>query len=262
MMPALTDLLAAQQMLAAALTEHPAQALAHLAAWLDPIRFIDDVEDTDDELLRVLGICRGCFPDVYGEAAGAVWDKARDVKTVLCDGMSRHLVAPVRFLEDLIGGIPFEAYGIDLDGCVADPDCTPSVVALADQFGIPDEHSAESMQPIAKILSDSLEKRGETGAAHDMAMLLQWAFAISENTLVSMSNEDLWESGIEPPDWEPDGVEFMNEVQREANAIMDAVQRALDVLERDPAWIEAFQANIRRIKERKASHDRLDLQWP
>jgi len=44
--------------------------------------------------------------------------------------------------------------------------------------------------------------------------------------------------------------------------IHGALRLSMHVLARDPAWIEAFQANIRRIKERKASHDRLDLQWP
>ncbi len=262
MTAAVADLLAVQRLLAVALTEHPAQALAHLAAWLDPISFIDDVDDTDDDLLRALDICRGCFPDVYGEAAGALWGGTRDIEAVLCKGMSRHLVVPVNFLEDVIGGIPFEAYGIDLDDCVVDSGCHPSMIALADRFGIPDENSAESMQPVARILCASLEKHGETGTAHDMSMLMQWAFSICENTLVSMSNEDIWESGMETPYWEPDGVEFMNEVQREANDIMDAVNRALDVLEHDPAWSEAFQATIRRVKERKASRDRLDLQWP
>lgn len=257
----LADLLGTQQLLAAALTEHPAQALARLAAWLDPISFVEDLDDTDDDLLRVLGICRSCFPDVYGEAAVALWNGTRDIEVLLCKGMSRHLVAPVNYLEDVMGGIPFEAYGINFDEWIADPDCRPILTQVAAWFDIP-EHGTESAQPTASRLIASLEKRGETGTASDMATLLRWLFSCSGNTLVDHSAEDIWESGIETPYWDKDGIEFMNEVQQEAGEIMDAVERAVDLLETHPAWGKAIQANIRRVMERKESDGRLVLQWP
>jgi hypothetical protein len=115
-------------------------------------------------------------------------------------------------------------------------------------------------QNIATRLVQSLGFYPEPSPQQDLANLLRWIFGSSGNTLVDNSDEMLYESGLELFDWTPDNVAFMNEVQAEAQQIIDSALRALERLEHDADWQTALQHNCQQLIERRSTC--VTLRWP
>src|SRR5262245_34720246 len=116
----MNDLLAAQAILANAMMADTRLALANAVAWLDPSHIVTHQigvrnEDLDeDEFTQALRLCRYLFPDVYAGAMQQIWQgtNERHLERTLIDGINAHLVMKLNSLEELVGGIPVEMYGI------------------------------------------------------------------------------------------------------------------------------------------------------
>jgi hypothetical protein len=254
--------------LAAAMLQDTALALANCAAWLDPVLLAESDTDLpyadygeEDDLAYALQVCRDCFPDVYADVVQRLWlgDSQAQLSRILCAEVSRFLVAPLHNLEQVKYGVPFEALGLD----PGDPDFPaqyPHLARVTQWFGA--DGFADEARDIAAVLIQDLARCGDQGNHADLARLLGWLSGSTGNTLVDRTDEMLWESGIEPPAWTPEDVQFINDVQTEANQVVAAALRALDLLENHPAWAEALQHNVRLVSERKANHARLVLEWP
>ncbi len=274
----MNDLLAVQIFLSCTLLTDPRLALASVTAWLDPVYLMGDVEDTvdldeADDVRVALQICRACFPQAYAEANQLLWQGADEftLRRYVLDGINAGLVAPLDDLEQVRYGPPIEGMGL----CLDDPEFRDAFPDLADvlaDFGLDPEDGLADFQvaqQIARHLADSLEETAKP-ALMNIAHLLNWLFSMSGNTLVDMSMEDIWDSGMDMPDWTPDDVAFVNEMTREARQILDAATAGEKVLHADPTLRAAFRQNIDRVKQAlhrqgtRRSHDRLslDLQWP
>ncbi|MEP7288619.1 MAG: hypothetical protein ABI947_22935 [Chloroflexota bacterium] len=258
----MNDLLQTQAMLTALLQTNTALSLALAAAWLDPALLADD-EDEDDECAYTLAICRRCFPDVYASAVHHLRSgvSRSEVDRVFCEGIGRYLVVDVQDIQQFQYGVPWEALGIDLYDQEAFQEASPRLAVVAAWFGVTAEDSTiEQARRVAEALIKSLEPYGETGIHSDVASLLRWLFGLSGNTLVDFTDEELYESGIEPVPWECDDIAFINDVQQEAYMMVDAATRALTLLETNADWREYFQQNTKLTRRNPKHAARLD--WP
>ncbi|CAG1007694.1 hypothetical protein ANRL4_03784 [Anaerolineae bacterium] len=256
----MNDLWQIQTFLVSSMQADTTLTLAHCAVWLDPVLFSPDEceADSDDDLTYALHICRRCFPEVYTEAVQRLWrgENALHLNRAICVGMNRHLVTPLQDIAQIQYGVPFEALGLDRE----DPDFRaqhPRLARIADWFDC-DNHEASE---IAAALLPSLAPYGDKGVHADLAHLIVWLFGISGNTLVDWTDEQLWENSIEPPDWTPDDLAFIHEVQEEAHEIVTSAYRALDLLEADDSWAQTLQANIHLVRERKKPDEPSTLRW-
>lgn len=258
----MNDLLPTQSLLTALLQTDTALSLALAAAWLDPA-LLTDCEDEDDEFAYTLAICRRCFPDVYASAVQSLRDGASDLQIdrIFCEGIGRHLVVDVDDIQHLQYGVPWQALGIDLFDRQTLEESHPLLVTVAAWFAITTADSRiEQVRRTAEALIKSLEPYGETGSHSDLANLLRWLFALSGNSLVDYTDEALYESGIEPVPWERDDIAFVNAVQQEAYDIVDAAERALNLLDTNATWRDVFQRNIDLTRRNPKHAARLD--WP
>jgi hypothetical protein len=249
----------------------PRLALATLASWLDSIGLLNlDNQDFDydgDDLPAALLACRDCFLDVYTRGLVALTEGVppADLERQICQGVSQHLVVGIEDIEQFKWGVPCEGLGIDLEGYDGLPldEAYPRLRPVLDSLGFTStsgEVEYTHAGQIATHLVQSLDSYTEAAPHQDFANLLRWIFGASGNTLVDNSNEMLYESGLEPLDWTPDNVAFMNEVQTEAQQILDSAFRALERLEHDAEWQIAFQANCQQLMERTCT--RASLAWP
>ncbi len=260
-----------QPLLTQALLQTPRLAIATLASWLDPIGLLNlDDEDFDDDgsdLPIALLACRDCFPDVYARSLSALAQGVQpaNLERQICREVSQHLVVGIEDIEQFKWGVPCEGLGIDLEGYDGLPleEAYPRLRPVLDSLGFTSasgEAEYTRAGHIATHLVQSLESYPEAAPHQDFANLLRWSFGFSGNTLVDNSNEMLYESGLEPLDWTPDNVAFMNEVQAEAQQILDSAFCALERLEHDAEWQIAFQANCQQLIERTSA--RVSLNWP
>lgn len=126
---------------------------------------------------------------------------------------------------------------------------------------------------VDRVLVEDLEaKSGQTCMA--VASLLSWLFSISGNTLVDCTQEEIWESGLEGPDWTPDEIAFVNAMTQEALDMIAQSEQGQKILETDEAFRAALKRNIRVVckalnkpRKRKNPHDsnraiRKRLRWP
>ncbi len=274
----MNDLQAAQELLSTAMLTDPRLALANVVAWLDPVHLADEEEpaadvDEDDDVRLALQVCRTCFPPIYTEAVQLLWQgtDAFTLHRFLRDGLNAGLPAHLDDLEQVRYGPPIEGMGL----CVDDPEFPemyPDLVDLLADFGLDPETGLQAFpaaQQVARYLIDSLEATGRETLTN-IARLLAWLFSMSGNTLVDMSMEDIWDSGMNMPDWTPEDVAFVNEMTLEARQILNAATAGEKALHGDPVLRAAFRTNINRVKHalrqqgRRRTHDRhtLDLEWP
>ena len=77
------------------------------------------------------------------------------------------------------------------------------------------------------------------------------------------SQEAMWESGAEYPDWSPEDIAFVNDMTREAQAIMGAAEGGMALVEDNAAVRKALQHNIqivnKYIQKREKKHARTYL---
>ncbi len=257
----MNDLWQMQSFLAFSMKADTTLALATCAVWLDPALFSAGEFDSgseEDDLTYALHICREGFTEVYVEAVQALWrgEGWPALNRAICTGLNRHLVTPLRSLEQIRYGVPFEALGVDRD----DPDFStqyPQLVPIAAWF----EAEGSDPQETAAVLIQSLAPNGDTGIHADLAHLLGWLFGVTGNTLVDWSEDLLWEQGIDPPDWTPDDIQFLNEVQEEAHQIVASALRALECLEQNQRWAQILQRNLKLVRERKKPDEQPALRW-
>jgi len=115
---------------------------------------------------------------------------------------------------------------------------------------------------VADILHHSLKAQSASDY-HDLSALLSWMFSASGNSLVDWSQEAMWESGAEYPDWSLEDIAFVNDMTREAEVIMGAAESGMALVESNPTLNKALQRNIRtiykQIERREKKHARTYL---
>jgi hypothetical protein len=278
----MNDLQAVQAYLGTAMLADTRLALANVVAWLDPLHLADDVEqdlvavdyDDTDNLHIALAVCRRCFPHVYAEAMQLIWHGTDDLtlSRLVRDGINAGLVAKLGSLDDISYGPPIEGMGVCLDDGEF-YEAFPDLAAIAADFGLnPDNAFSEVLaaHDVARRLVESLEATTSITLRH-VAQLLTWLFSMSGNTLVDMSMDDIWESGMEMPDWSPEDIALVNEMTLEAIQILDEAALGQQALAADSELRTALQQNIQRITarlersiERRNTNDHkpICLQWP
>ena len=279
-MAALADLQAAPLLLSRLMAGSPTLTLLQAVAWFDPTSlhdptgeaYIDFDYDAEDELAAGLHVCRACFPDLYAGANALLmqgWPE-RELARLICEGINAQLVTPIDSLEALGYGPPLECYGVDptLLAEVDDPEHliyrSRAVYALFDLAIESDEMDGEwsSAQLVADILHHSLKAQSASDY-HDLSALLSWMFSASGNSLVDWSQEAMWESGAEYPDWSLEDIAFVNDMTREAQNIMRAAECGMALVESDAAVCKALRRNIqivnKYIQKRDKKHARTYL---
>ena len=256
-MAALNDLQVAPLLLALYMQSDPTLALMQAVAWFDPIRLnvatgdlTHDDEQAEDEMSLALRVCRVCFPDAYtGAMLLQLNGESETVRVAyLCNAISAHLVMPISDLEELQYGPPLTCYGVDDEELarIDDEDhpifrSRPVFAWFGVQAGTALYDDWQVACYIGRVLIESLG----LCQAPDYATLLtlfEWMFATSGNPLIDWSQDALNDSGSELPEWTPDDIAFVNDLSLEAEAMMQDVIYALNLLERD----EAFGAVVRR----------------
>jgi hypothetical protein len=171
-------------------------------------------------------------------------------------------------------GIPLDFLGINW----TEPDFFdnyPELVDILADFGITPHKVYDDLGPmleIAQLLCASLE--GQSGQRYqELQAALGWLFGGSGNSLIDMSTEDFWESGMEYDEWTPQNILFANDMAQEALDILNAARAGLTTLQQDTELRAAFRHNIellasklggRRIKPRDHSikYAQRHLRWP
>ena len=279
-MAALAELHAAPLLLSRLMQNSPTLALLQAVAWFDPTSlhdpigeaYIDFDYDAEDELTAGLHVCRACFPNLYAGANALLmqgWSE-RDLARFICEGINAQLVTPIESLEALRYGPPLECYGVD-PTLLAEVDDPEHLIyrsrAVYGLFGFTieaDEMDGEwsTAQLVADILHHSLKAQSASDY-HDLSALLLWMFSASGNSLVDWSQEAMWESGAEYPDWSLEDIAFVNDMTREAQVIMGAAECGMALMETDAAVRKALQRNSqivnKYIQKREKKHARTYL---
>ncbi len=264
----LTTLLAAQGQIASLLQRQPVTALAYAFSWLDPFHLLElDAEDGEDDLLYFLQVCRACFPALYATALHALGEGTSGdrLEHLLLDALNPLLPAPLDSLEQMRFGVPFEALGVDSLDNVDFADTYPRLAPVARWMaGDGEPLDSDTAATIATTLIASLTPYGDASAHHDLANLLRWLAGQSGNTLVDFTQEDIYENGMDLPDWSPADLAFLNDCQDEADQIIESALRGLARLETDALWRAQFQQNCHLIRSTlgKKGHHEPDLTWP
>ena len=268
-------LLTAQALLREAWQAYPRLALAHAAAWLDPVHFGEDTSapaydglEEDDAVDTALFICRDLFPAVYSGAVQRLWQGVDEstLENYLCDGINAHLVMKLESLEGIQYGLPIEVLGVNYRE-EEFFERYPHLADLLADFGITPNSppNDEAVQQAVRQVFESLERQPGTTYS-DVRWLLAWLFSGSGNTCLDMSPEDFWDAGIEALDWSSENLAFMNDMATEAQMLLEAARRGLDALQTDAALRQALRHNVRRLMtperpgRKEYAHD--CLRWP
>jgi hypothetical protein len=264
------DLLHIQSAILQSLLHHPRCLLAWATACFDPYALQQGFsEDETDDLTCAIVIARSFFPEVYAEVVRALHRQVdlRALEHLICQGLTAAGI-PVEHLEGLYGGIPMEAYGLnlyDLDVATIHPD----VLRIASWFGVqlpvtvPEVISTACQ--IGNALMTSLVEQPDP-RYQEIGWALGWLWSCTGNTLVDVTQEDLWD--MTPLDWTAEGVAYGIAVIAEAQAIMSAVAAGLEHLRSDPHLSDILQRQIhhisKRLKKRRTTHDQhvFQLVWP
>jgi hypothetical protein len=269
----MSDLLDTFGLLAAAMLDDPLLALANAVAWLDPLweTSDDDVYDEGDGVGLALCITRSAFPDIYAGAVERIRSGAteKELDSFICGEISQRGL-PLDNLEFLGYGIPLTACGIEL----SDPDlyaARSDLLPLVDLFGIRPEPGHYNVEvpdcayTAGRIIADSLVKH-EDERLKQVGWALAWLFSCSGNTLIDFDDESLAE--IPPLTWDENDLAFAIELIEEANGIMGDVSAGLTLLEENPSFFAALEANVQRTyktigkQKGKQNEPRIRLEWP
>lgn len=264
----MTAVLEAYFNLSHALTTDALLLLASAVATFDPLwsASTDDLDSEDDPLDTTLWVVRSAFPDLYGEAVGALWLGAsyRDLDRLLCAGISAKGI-PLDDLHWVGWGIPLIAHGIDL----SDPDLytihADLLPALA-PFGISPSDDMdepidlpEAIYAVGRAIAGSLT--GQTDPVlQQVGWLYSWLFSSSGNSLVDETEEVLCE--LTPLSWSPDDIAFAVEIIAEADTILSDARAGLAALQANPNLLTVLQDNIDRFRRGKRHGQPPVLEWP
>jgi len=305
-MSALSELQQAASGLARGMAQDTTLGLAMIAAWLDPLRFISQTdyledlygnEEDPETLMRfALNVARDCSPRLYAEMVQGLRDgwTFEQFEEAFCASLKRlypHI--PLHGVYDMIYGVPVEFCGLE----PTDPEFAsqfPKFAAVLDRFfcvrplpqrgswpmdereEIPESALIEACNVARPVIRSLVAEDRQPYA--DLALLLLYLFSITDNSLLDMSDEVYWDSGLEPLPWEHDSLEMANEACQQARIVLDAADRALSVLESEQDIARALTNNIAAVRavlarrqdsevagtssglERKETH--VHLNWP
>ena len=272
-------LLQTGQFLARQLQADPRLCLATTMAWLDPVWFVaeseesawDIPEDDDSALTQALRVLRRSFPGIYVGALEAIRNGERyhDIEHLICAAMYAQGI-PLDDLHWMVWGIPMPAYGTTLTA-PAFYESNPDLVPIVELFGIQPTgadrsvHVSDSACIAGRIVGDSLMAQDEPHY-QQLAWLLQWLFGWSGNTCIDLDQEALCE--LELPTWDAAGIELAQAVIAEADDILKQAQAGLTWLTSQPTLLVALRKNVRRTVrrvEKKGDQDdelTIRLHWP
>ena len=262
-------------------------SLAMAAAWLDPLRFSeasyqDDLygnEEDPETLMRfALSVARDCSPRLYVEMTRGLrsgWS-FQQFDDAFCASLKRlypHI--PLHSVYDMIYGIPLEFCGLE----PTDPEFPsqfPRLAAVLDRFfgvrptprrerwqsedhaEIAEQDLFAACQVVRPVIRSLIAEDRQPYA--DLALLLMYLFSITDNSLLDMSDEAYYESGLEPLQWERDQLAMADEACQQAHIVLDAVDRALAALETEEDIAQALIDNITIVRERRDTD--VHLTWP
>ncbi|MGB7341150.1 MAG: hypothetical protein WBC91_19795 [Phototrophicaceae bacterium] len=249
-----------------AIQADPVLCLAQAVAWLDPLwRTGDDelefYDDPEGILNEALIICRRAFPAIYMEAisqlrSGQTLEK---IDRFICEKISEEGI-PIDAIEQMPWGIPLNVYGIDLedeDTYSIHPELEDildllGVILTRERYGL--DISMDSYR-MGQHLIESLESEAHP-IYDDIAQALNWIFASSANSLVSLDFEAL--GNMESLQWTERDIEFAKVMIQEGEEIMCRVLIGLDSMSHDAAIRRELKKNSHKVQkyiERKKKND-------
>jgi hypothetical protein len=277
-MTILTELQAAPVFLIQAMQHNVALGLAQAAAWLDPLRFIDDdfveesyydgayEEDPDSLVLYALSVARRCFPVTYCQLVERLrgGEGFLQIESAFCTGI--HSVYPYLELEslyDMVYGVPLPFVGLDVTSPEFLDEHAEYAALLSEYFELHptvlpatrwreahpviDDDAFEALRPVAERLIRSLIAEDRQPYA-DLAFLFLFLFSCTGNSLLDFSIDAYFDAGFEPLMWEPDMLTMANEACRELVVVLDAAERAMRLLAADEELRNTLKAHIAALK--------------
>lgn len=285
------ELLGAFHLLANLHMEDPALSLVNAVTWLCPEAISSVTEDEimdlydQDNLLLAMLVFMQHQPDVY--AVGRAEIMSRDLKTTidyntvcnyLTDTVNKKLVVKMEYLGDVVYGPP--AYGMGYDDSDDWWNEHQELEPIAAKIGLRNPSDAQRSGRAVSALTKSLaalsdrelldfpdeELTLENLHPHEaLRFLLEWLNNNTGNTVADFDQESLQELGIEPMNWSQKNVDFVNEMNREAQAVVKAAEAGESLLITNKEWREALLDNYRCV-ERKLKNGHTikptDCRWP
>jgi hypothetical protein len=258
--------------LAVALTGDPLLLLASAVSTFDPFWNTFDQDDIDyegDPLYIALAVTRGAFPDIYAEAVEQMRSNAprRDIDRAICQGITAKGI-PMDDLEVMSWGVPLNAIGVDLE----DPEfyavhsaALPALVPFGVDIPESETYSVDvpdCVYAAGRTVAASLHEEDDP-ALKQVGWLYAWLFGCSGNSLIDLTNEDLYE--IQPLSWSADDIAFAVEMIEEADGIMSDAIAGLNFLTASPDLLAVLERNIahlyRVIKQKGKLNERIRLEW-
>jgi hypothetical protein len=256
------------QHIAVALTAEPQLLLASAVAAFDPFwgEFEGDIDYETDPLHIALQVTRGTFPDIYASAterlrAGATYD---EMDRLLCRAITEKGI-PIDNLEMMSWGIPLVAAGVELEDAEFYTVHTSVLPALA-PFGIDFAQSEtysidvpECVYTVGRAIARDLHEHDDP-ALKQISWLFAWLFASSGNSLIDLTNEELYE--LQPLSWSPDDIAFAVEMIEEADGIMRDAMLSLERLTASPDLMAALRHNVTHLYRELKQTGKLDEHAP
>jgi hypothetical protein len=240
-------------------------------------------EDPDSLTLYALAIARRCFPALYCELVEGLragWDFHQGEAAFSAGIRRTYPYIELESLYDLVYGVPLPFAGLDVTTPGFLDEHAGYAALLTDYFDLQpvtvpatrwreacpfiDESGFDAARPIMERLVRSLIAEDRQPFA-DLAFLLMYLFSCTGNNLLDFSLDAYCEAGFEPLEWEPESLGMANEACWETVIVLDAAERAMQLLAEDEAISNALKANIAALKAAGRKEDVCDniaLYWP
>ncbi len=207
-------------------------SLAHMAAWLDPLRLLDSdlteeayydgiyEDDQDALMLNAFSVARRCVPEAYCSMVEELRSdlSSSHVEAAFCKGIRE--VYPYLGLDslyDMVYGVPLPLVGLEVTSSEFPGEHSDYAAVLARVFDLEiveipatrwrDAYSAisearlELVQPAARHLIKLLIAQDRQPFA-DLAFLFMYLFSCTGNSLLDFSTDEYWDAGFEPLGWD------------------------------------------------------------
>jgi hypothetical protein len=228
--------------LSLALTGDPLLLLASAVATFDPFWSAfdqDDIDYEDDPLYIALAVTRGAFPNIYAEAVEQMRSNTprQDIDRAICQAITAQGI-PLDDLDVMSWGIPLLSCGVDLE----DPEfyavhnaALPALVPFG--IDIPESETysidvPECVYAAGRAVADSLHEQDDQ-ALKQVGWLYAWLFGCSGNSLIDLTNEELYE--LQPLSWSSEDIAFAVEMIEEADGMMRDAMAGLHYLQATPS---------------------------
>ncbi len=277
--------------LSCSLSNHSRFSLILTNAWLDPLRLLDPdlveeayydgmYEDNQHALmLYAFSVARRCIPAAYCSMVEELRSDLSfsQVESAFCKGLQEgYPYLELEYLYDMVYGVPLPFVGLEV-ASPEFPDQHPNyTTVLARVFDLElvevpatrwsgaysaiSDDQFEVVQPAARRLIKLLIAQDRQPFA-DLAFLFMYLFSCTGNSLLDFSANEYWEMGYEPVNWEPEMLEVVNEACREMVIILDAAERAIQLLSEDEDIVNALKNNIAALKAAERMED-VTPTWP